>query len=224
METTVVKLAAELCGADEDSVLLQALCDAAVEFWRRRLKGAPAEESGKRHTAVRRGLHRSGGLSGEELRRGGVLHSGRCDGQGCVRPIRNGAGRRAAAVGGAADGAVCGFRGFLLQRSTGMSAMQELLRRYGQSATLKNPAGEKMIRAFLQPEKAREEGVPGTVTPIGWVDDRLWSYIGLEAVEPGDVIVQGGVSYRVRSSRAYWLGDAVHHWWALLEREREAAK
>ena len=46
METTVVKLAAELCGADEDSVLLQALCDAAVEFWRRRLKGAPAEESG----------------------------------------------------------------------------------------------------------------------------------------------------------------------------------
>ena len=53
--------------------------------------------------------------------------------------------------------------------------------------------------------------------------DRLWSYIGLEAVEPGDVIVQGGVSYRVRSSRAYWLGDAVHHWWALLEREREAA-
>ena len=50
------------------------------------------------------------------------------------------------------------------------------------------------------------------------------SYIGLEAVEPGDVIVQGGVSYRVRSSRAYWLGDAVHHWWALLEREREAAK
>ena len=105
-----------------------------------------------------------------------------------------------------------------------MSAMQELLRRYGQSATLKNPAGEKMSRAFLQPEKAREEGVPGTVTPIGWVDDRLWSYIGLEAVEPGDVIVQGGVSYRVRSSRAYWLGDAVHHWWALLEREREAAK
>lgn len=104
-----------------------------------------------------------------------------------------------------------------------MSAMQEILRRYGQSATLKNPAGEKTIRAFLQPEKAREEGVPGTVTPIGWVDDRLWSYIGLEAVEPGDVIVQGGVSYRVRSSRAYWLEDAVHHWWALLEREREAA-
>lgn len=43
METTVLKLAAELCGADEDSALLQALCDAAVEFWRRRLNGKPAE-------------------------------------------------------------------------------------------------------------------------------------------------------------------------------------
>ena len=39
-----------------------------------------------------------------------------------------------------------------------MSAMQEILRRYGQSATLKNPEGEKTIRAFVQPEKAREEG------------------------------------------------------------------
>ena len=47
METTVVKLAAELCGADEDSTLLQALCNAAVEFWQRRLKGSPAEENGK---------------------------------------------------------------------------------------------------------------------------------------------------------------------------------
>ena len=205
METTVVKLAAELCGADEDSVLLQALCDAAVEFWRRRLKGAPAEESGK-----------------------GTLRCAAAFTAAADYLGKNCAGAESFTVGDvtvrAADGAVCGFRGFLLQRSTGMSAMQELLRRYGQSATLKNPAGEKMIRAFLQPEKAREEGVPGTVTPIGWVDDRLWSYIGLEAVEPGDVIVQGGVSYRVRSSRAYWLGDAVHHWWALLEREREAAK
>ena len=104
-----------------------------------------------------------------------------------------------------------------------MSAMQELLRRYGQSATLKNPAGEKTILVFLQPEKARTETVPGEQTPIGWVDERLWSYIGLAAVEPGDIIRQGDTAYRVRSSRAYWLGDQVHHWWALLETEREAA-
>ena len=104
-----------------------------------------------------------------------------------------------------------------------MSGMERILERYGQSVTLKNKDGEQEIRAFLQPEKAREEGVPGTVTPIGWVDDRLWSYIGLAAVEPGDIIRQGDTAYRVRSSRAYWLGDQVHHWWALLETEREAA-
>ena len=51
METTVVKLAAELCGADEDSVLLQALCDAAVEFWRRaRLR----KRAGKAHCGAPR--------------------------------------------------------------------------------------------------------------------------------------------------------------------------
>ena len=104
-----------------------------------------------------------------------------------------------------------------------MSGMERILERYGQSVTLKNKDGEQKIRAFLQPEKAREEGVPGTITPIGWVDDRLWSYIGLAAVEPGDIIRQGNTAYRVRSSRAYWLGDQVHHWWALLETEREAA-
>lgn len=104
-----------------------------------------------------------------------------------------------------------------------MSGMERILERYGQSVTLKNKDGEQEIRAFLQPEKARTETVPGEQTPIGWVDERLWSYIGLAAMEPGDIIRQGNTAYRVRSSRAYWLGDQVHHWWALLETEREAA-
>lgn len=104
-----------------------------------------------------------------------------------------------------------------------MSGMERILEWYGQSVTLKNTDGEQEIRAFLQPEKARTETVPGEQTPIGWVDERLWSYIGLAAVEPGDIIRQGNTAYRVRSSRAYWLGDQVHHWWALLETEREAA-
>ena len=99
-----------------------------------------------------------------------------------------------------------------------MSGMERILERYGQSVTLKNKDGEQEIRAFLQPEKARTETVPGEQTPIGWVDERLWSYIGLAAVEPGDIIRQGNTAYR-----AYWLGDQVHHWWALLETEREAA-
>ena len=104
-----------------------------------------------------------------------------------------------------------------------MSGMERILERYGQSVTLKNKDGEQEIRAFLQPEKARTETVPGEQTPIGWVDERLWSYIGLAAVEPGDIIRQGDTAYRVRSSRAFRLGNTVHHWWASLEAEREAA-
>ena len=101
--------------------------------------------------------------------------------------------------------------------------MGEILERYGQTVTLRSRDGEKSVRAFIQPAAARDEIVPGEQTPIGWVDERLWSYIGLAAVEPGDIIRQGNTAYRVRSSRAYWLGDQVHHWWALLETEREAA-
>ena len=104
-----------------------------------------------------------------------------------------------------------------------MSMMQRILERYGQTVTLRKQDGSKEIRAFLQPEKTREEVVPGEQTPIGWVDQRRWSYIGLEAVEPGDVMEQDGTAYRVRSSRAFRLGDTVHHWWASLEAEREAA-
>ena len=44
METTVLKLAAELCGAGEEDVLLQALCDAAETFWKTRVQPGPAGE------------------------------------------------------------------------------------------------------------------------------------------------------------------------------------
>ena len=104
-----------------------------------------------------------------------------------------------------------------------MRELQEILKRYGPWALLKHGDEEKKIRVFFQPERSREEDIPGAVTSIGWVDSRLWSCIGTEPVEPGDVLVLDGTAYRVRSSRAYRLGNAVHHWWASLEREREAA-
>lgn len=44
METTVLKLAAELCGAGEEDVLLQALCDAAETFWKTRVQLGTAGE------------------------------------------------------------------------------------------------------------------------------------------------------------------------------------
>lgn len=105
-----------------------------------------------------------------------------------------------------------------------MSGMERILEWYGQSVTLKNKDGEQEIRAFLQPEKARTETVPGEQTPIGWIDERLWRYTGLEEVQPGDTVIWRGRSFRVRSSREHALSDEINHWWALLEPERRAAE
>ena len=105
-----------------------------------------------------------------------------------------------------------------------MSALAGILTQYGQTVTLKNTRGTQTVRAFIQPEVSRGETVPGTQTAIGWVDDRLWRYIGTTEVQPGDVIVWKETAYRVRSSREYALGDEAHHWQASLEREREAAQ
>ena len=44
METTVLKLAAELCGGEEEDALLGALCNAAETAWKRRLKAGTAGE------------------------------------------------------------------------------------------------------------------------------------------------------------------------------------
>ncbi len=103
-----------------------------------------------------------------------------------------------------------------------MRGLGEILARYGQTVTLREKSGERTIQAFLQPDVSREETVPGAQTAIGWVDTRLWRYIGTAEVQPGDVIVWKETAYRVRSSRAYSLGDRAHHWWASLEMEQEA--
>lgn len=51
MEMTVIALAAELCGADAEDALLNALCTAAVSAWEKRLDGSDATED--RETALR---------------------------------------------------------------------------------------------------------------------------------------------------------------------------
>lgn len=104
-----------------------------------------------------------------------------------------------------------------------MNALGAIAERYGQTVTLRRAAGERTVRAFIRPAPERQEAVPEEQTAIGWTDRRLWRYIGTEEVQPGDGVVWNGTAYRVRSSRAYALGDAVHHWQAFLEPEREAA-
>ena len=72
--------------------------------------------------------------------------------------------------------------------------MGEILEHYGQTVTLRSRDGEKSVRAFIQPAAARDETVPGEQTPIGWIDERLWRYTGLEEVQPGDTVIWRDVS------------------------------
>ena len=68
-------------------------------------------------------------------------------------------------------------------------------------------------------ERARSD-----VTSIGWVDGRLWLYLGQTALEEGEALAWEATRFRVRSCRPYYIGNALSHYWAALEQEREAAE
>lgn len=105
-----------------------------------------------------------------------------------------------------------------------MDRMAEALRRYGQTVVLSRKGEETETRAFLQPWPERGEQIPQNPTSLGWVDRRLWLYLGREALAPGDQAQWNGLRLRVRSSRPYAVGDSPHHWWAVLEAAREEAE
>ena len=100
----------------------------------------------------------------------------------------------------------------------------EILEKYGQHVSVQTADGVAATRAFLQPVTEKGEQVPETVTPIGWVDGRLWVYMGQVPVEEDDRIFWAEEEFRVRSSREYQLGESSLYWWAALERAKEAAQ
>ena len=102
--------------------------------------------------------------------------------------------------------------------------VREILRRYGQTVTVRNIDGEQAAKAFLQPVVQKGERVPSAITGIGTMDERLWLYIGQTALNAGDQIVWNKMACRVQSSRLYSIGESTMYWWASLEQEREAAK
>ena len=97
----------------------------------------------------------------------------------------------------------------------------EILRRYGQEVTVEREDRTEAVRAFLQPIRERDESVPET-TAAGWLDGRLWLYLGTSAVQTGDVVLWNGRRFRVRSGRPHYIGARLSHWRAVLERAREA--
>lgn len=102
--------------------------------------------------------------------------------------------------------------------------VQDVLARYGQETVIRTAEGEASARAFLQPVAEKREQVPGAMTDIGRIDERLWLYLGQAAVSEGDTVQWNDMSFRVRSSRPYYIGETLTHWWAALEREKEAAE
>lgn len=98
--------------------------------------------------------------------------------------------------------------------------VEELLERYGQEVTVEREDGTETVRAFLQPLRKRDEAAPEAAA-IGWLDGRLWLYLGRTAVEAGDAISWNGRRFRVRSGRPHCIGDTLCHWRAVLERARE---
>ena len=101
--------------------------------------------------------------------------------------------------------------------------VRQVLDRYGQEITLCRGETETAIRAFLQPMTERDERARSEVTSIGWVDGRLWLYLGQTALEEGEALAWEATRFRVRSCRPYYIGNALSHYWAALEKEREAA-
>ena len=102
--------------------------------------------------------------------------------------------------------------------------MRQVLDRYGQEITLCREGTETEIRAFLQPAAESGEQAPDTATALGWIDGRRWLYLGQTALEIGDVLGWKDRTFRVRSCRPYYIGEELSHYWAALEKEREAAK
>ena len=99
---------------------------------------------------------------------------------------------------------------------------EQVLARYGQDLTME-PGGQT-VQAFFQPLAEKSEQVPDEMTGIGWLDGRLWLYLGQTALEEGEALAWEATRFRVRSCRPYYIGNALSHYWAALEQEREAAE
>ena len=99
-----------------------------------------------------------------------------------------------------------------------------ILRRCGQTVVIRRTGGDVSAQAFLQPVTEKREEFPDEMTPLGWLDGRLWLYLGELALETDDRVVWDTMTFRVRSCRPYYLGNRLTHYWAALEMAKEEAE
>jgi hypothetical protein len=102
--------------------------------------------------------------------------------------------------------------------------VKEILAKYGQTVVIRGTEADVSTRAFLQPVTDRKEREPFVMTELGSIDDRLWLYLGQTPLETEDIVEYNHLRFQPRSCRAYYIGDNVIYWWAMLEPEKEAAE
>ena len=98
-----------------------------------------------------------------------------------------------------------------------------VLKRYGQETLVRTDTGDLPVKAFLQPITKEHEQVMDSVTALGWIDGRLWLYLGRTVLSSGDQVIWNDRTFRVRSCRPYYIGRELTHYWAVLEQAKEAA-
>lgn len=102
-------------------------------------------------------------------------------------------------------------------------AFRDVLARYGQTVELHCEGAEAgiVLKAFVQAisDRSEEQFLP---TPLGRDRRDKFLYLGdpdgaLDCLgERGYVLWRGG-RYRARAAHPVYVGDAVNHWWAVLE-------
>lgn len=69
--------------------------------------------------------------------------------------------------------------------------VKSVMERYGQTLRIETADATEDVQAFLQPLTENSERVPSAVTSLGWLDTRLWLYLGREKLTDGDAVAWG---------------------------------
>lgn len=102
--------------------------------------------------------------------------------------------------------------------------VERILRRHGQHVAVTRDGKTADAQAFLQPVTGKNQTIPEVMTALGTEDTRLWLYLGRTEVSAGDEVAWGERRFTVRNSAPFYIGEALSHWWAALEKTKEAAE
>lgn len=103
------------------------------------------------------------------------------------------------------------------------NGFEQVLREFGETVTFRI-AGSAEVKALALvrplPERGEEQDCP---SPLGLRRRGRLLYLGQAGVAleayTGRAAYYRGARYRVRQARPIYMGDALSHWWAVLEED-----